>query len=380
MQPDQTPDVPLSALEPDDRVNLLDLDGDGVARLLVELGAGAHRAKDVLRAIHREGATSVEAITALNRRLRRALAEAAYIRPPAVHTEARSADGTMKWMMSIPGGDAVETVYIPEGRRGTLCVSSQAGCALACTFCSTGRQGFNRNLSPGEIIGQLVQARARLKVHGVEAGITNIVMMGMGEPLLNLNHVLTALDLMLDHRAWGLSHNRVTVSTSGVIPAMARLKAALPVALAVSLHAPDDALRDVLVPLNQKYPLDQLMEACRGYFPEGGKRVVTFEYVMLDGVNDTLAHAKALLRRLDGVPGKINLIPFNPYPGSPYRCTPEAQMRAFQAHLVAGGRNTITRKTRGQDIDAACGQLVGSVSDRTRRAEREAVGGPEATA
>ncbi|MFN3199268.1 MAG: 23S rRNA (adenine(2503)-C(2))-methyltransferase RlmN [Bradymonadia bacterium] len=354
----------------DPRINLLDLAPEEVEALLVRLDTSRHRAGDLLKGLHREGAVDIEDLTCLNGRLRRRLAEVAYIKAPTVHTEARSSDGTIKWVMSV-GTDAVETVYIPEGRRGTLCVSSQAGCALACTFCSTGRQGFNRNLSVSEIIGQLYRASARLKALGVETGITHIVMMGMGEPLLNFKALVKALKLMLYPRAWALSHNRITVSTSGVLPAMERLKEALPVSMSVSLHAPTDDLRDVLVPLNQKYPLEQLMDTCRRYFPAGSKRVITFEYVMLDGVNDSLEHAEALLRCLDGTPGKLNLIPFNPFPGAPYRCSTDAQMRAFQAHLVAGGRNTITRKTRGQDIDAACGQLVGSVSDRTGRVARE---------
>lgn len=359
--------APTSECVPlDSRINLLDLSPEALSDLLSRVEIRAGRVTDVMRGLYRDNVKAVDDLTLLNGKLRRRLSEVAYIRAPRVTTEARSADGTIKWMMSV-GTDAVETVFIPEGRRGTLCVSSQAGCALACSFCSTGRQGFNRNLKVGEIIGQLVQAQGRLKALGVDSGITHVVMMGMGEPLLNYTALITALRLMMHGNGFGISHNRVTVSTSGVIPGMDKLRGALPVSLAVSLHAPTDDLRDVLVPLNKKYPIEQLMAACRRYFPEG-KRMVTFEYVMLDGVNDSLEHAEALLRCLDGTPGKINLIPFNPFPGAPYQCSPDAQMRIFQTHLVAGGRHTITRKTRGQDIDAACGQLVGSVSDRTGRA------------
>ena len=287
-------------------------------------------------------------------------------------SEHRSEDGTLKWLIDTGTGNAIETVFIPENDRGTLCVSSQVGCALACTFCSTGYQGFNRNLSAAEIIGQVWLAnRALGKDPKGERIISNVVMMGMGEPLTNFDNVVTALNIMLDDHAYGLSRRRVTVSTSGVVPAMDRLAAACPVALAVSLHAPNDRLRDVLVPINQKYPLRELMAACQRYLAVAPRDFITFEYVMLDGINDSASHAKELISLARDVSCKFNLIPFNPFPQASYtRSKPDA-IRRFRESLQEAGYIVTTRKTRGDDIDAACGQLAGKVQDKTKRTQRK---------
>jgi 23S rRNA (adenine2503-C2)-methyltransferase len=290
---------------------------------------------------------------------------------PAVRRDTTASDGTRKWLLDVGTNNAIETVFIPETGRGTLCVSSQAGCALECSFCSTGRQGFNRNLTVAEIIGQLWLANRALG-HGVtaERPITNVVMMGMGEPLANFDNVVAAMQLMLDDSAYGLSRRRVTLSTSGLVPAIDRLREACPVALAVSLHAPNDALRNELVPINRKYPIRELLAACVRYIEKAPRDFVTFEYVMLDGVNDTAAHARELVSVVADVPCKLNLIPFNPFPGSGYtRSKPEAVAR-FRDVLMAAEITTTVRKTRGDDIDAACGQLAGEVQDRTRRQQR----------
>ena len=353
-------------------INLLDLDRAGLAQLFEALGEpparAQRRALSALRAVHGHFINDIMCFEGINRALKQRLAEAACVAEPAFATTSVSSDGTTRWTVAVSGDQLVETVFIPEARRGTLCISSQVGCALECTFCSTARQGFNRNLSAGEIIGQVRLAARALAPSGRR--ITNVVLMGMGEPLLNLEAVISATSVMMDDFAYGLSSRRVTVSTSGVVPAMARLKARSPVALAVSLHAPTDALRDRLVPLNRKYPLAALMPACRDYFSTRSRRVVTFEYVMLDGVNDQPEHADQLAALLGEMPGKVNLIPWNPFPGAPWRRSPASAVRAFQARLIERGRHTITRKTRGDDIDAACGQLVGEVQDRTRRAAR----------
>ncbi|MCC6657502.1 MAG: 23S rRNA (adenine(2503)-C(2))-methyltransferase RlmN, partial [Rhodocyclaceae bacterium] len=313
----------------------------------------------------------------------------AEVRLPQVMRDATAADGTRKWLLDVGNGNAVECVFIPEENRGTLCISSQAGCALDCAFCSTGKQGFNRNLTTGEIIGQLWWAKHALgdfRVSGGPAGrrpaetdfcaeriISNVVLMGMGEPLANYENVVAALRLMLDDNAYGLSRRRVTVSTSGIVPAIDRLRDECPVALAVSLHAPEDALRDRLVPINRKYPLAELMAACRRYLEKSPRDFITFEYVMLDGVNDSDAHARELVRLVHEVPCKFNLIPFNPFPASGFKRSPALRVRRFaeilmQAHIV-----TTTRKTRGEDIDAACGQLAGQVRDRTRRRTKRTI-------
>ena len=349
-------------------VNLLDFDLPGLTRYFAEIGEKPFRAKQVLRWMHQAGASDFEQMTDLAKSLRENLAQRAAITAPQIRDEFRSDDGTVKWLIDTGVGNAVETVFIPEADRGTLCVSSQVGCALACTFCSTGRQGFNRNLSVAEIIGQLWLAHQALgRDPNGERIISNVVMMGMGEPLTNFENVVTALKLMLDDHAYGLSRRRVTVSTSGVVPAMDRLAAACPVALAVSLHAPNDALRDVLVPINRKYPLAELMAACQRYLAVAPRDFITFEYVLLDGVNDRLAHAQQLIALTRDVPCKFNLIPFNPFPDSGYaRSKPDA-IRRFRETLQQADYVVTTRKTRGDDIDAACGQLAGQVQDKTKR-------------
>ncbi len=354
-------------------VNLLDFDLPGLTRHFAEeLGEKPFRAKQVMRWMHQMGAADFAAMTDLAKSLREKLQQVAVIQPPRILSEHRSADGTVKWLIDTGGANAVETVFIPEDDRGTLCVSSQVGCALACTFCSTGRQGFNRNLAASEIIGQLWLANKALgRDPKGERIISNVVMMGMGEPLTNFDNLVTALRIMLDDHAYGLSRRRVTVSTSGIVPAMDRLREACPVALAVSLHAPNDGLRDEIVPINRKYPLRELMAACQRYLASAPRDFITFEYVMLDGVNDTPAHARELIALTRDVPCKFNLIPFNPFPNSGYvRSRPEA-IRRFREMLVGAGYVVTTRKTRGDDIDAACGQLAGRVRDKSRRTLRK---------
>jgi 23S rRNA (adenine2503-C2)-methyltransferase len=349
--------------------NLLDLDADGLAAFCGAMGEKPFRARQIERWVHQCGEADFERMTDLSRAFRDRLASCAEVRPPALVSEAVATDGTRKWLLAVGGGNAIETVFIPEPNRGTLCVSSQVGCALACTFCSTGRQGWNRDLAVGEIIGQLWWANKALgATHGGSRAITNVVLMGMGEPLLNFDNVVTALDLMLDDNAYGLSRRRVTVSTSGIVPAIDRLRDRCPVSLAVSLHAPNDALRDVLVPVNRKYPLAELMAACRRYLAAGPRAFITFEYVMLDGVNDDPALARELVRLTRDVPCKFNLIPFNPFPDAPYRRSSPEAIQRFRDVLARADRVTTVRKTRGDAIDGACGQLAGQVRARVRRA------------
>jgi len=368
-------------------VNLLDFDLGHLAAWFAELGEKPFRARQVMRWVHRDGCDDFEQMTDVAKTLRARLRERACVRAPLPLRDALSADGTRKWLLDVGNGNAVETVFIPEAHRGTLCVSSQAGCALDCAFCSTGKQGFNRNLTAGEIIGQLWLANRLL---GAAPAVTpsdvrrspdpdddhngrvisNVVMMGMGEPLANFDNVVTALNVMLDDHAYGLSRRRVTVSTSGIVPAIDRLRDECPVALAVSLHAPDDALRDRLVPINRKYPLAALMAACRRYLERAPRDFVTFEYVMLDGVNDSDRHARQLVALVREVPCKFNLIPFNPFPNSEFRRSGAERIRRFAAILADAGIVTTTRKTRGEDVDAACGQLAGQVLDKTRRTIR----------
>jgi 23S rRNA (adenine2503-C2)-methyltransferase len=355
--------------------NLLDLDSAALAHWLGERGQKPFRARQVSRWVHQRLADDFAAMTDLAKPLRELLAAEAEIRAPRVLRDTRAADGTRKWLLDAGNGNAVEAVYIPEDDRGTLCVSSQAGCALDCAFCSTGRQGFNRNLSTGEIVGQLWHANRTLLADGlsapwIEVGrapITNVVMMGMGEPLANFDNVVSALKLFLDDNAYGLSRRRVTLSTSGLVPWIDRLRDECPVALAVSLHAPTNELRDRLVPINRKHPLAELMAACVRYLERAPRDFVTFEYVMLDGVNDQPAHARALAALVRDVPCKINLIPFNPFAGSGFATTPRERIRAFAGALQEAGIVTTIRRTRGDDIDAACGQLAGQVHDRTKR-------------
>lgn len=357
--------------------NVLDLDPAALATFVGALGEKPFRARQLLRWIHRRGISEFGAMSDLARSLRDKLHEQAVVAAPAVVSDSTSDDGTRKWLLDVGAGNAIETVFIPEDDRGTLCVSSQAGCAVNCRFCSTGRQGFNRNLTTSEIIGQLWWAEFHLRERSTpdaaaERVISNVVMMGMGEPLQNYGAVLPALRLMLDDDAYGLSRRRVTVSTSGMVVQMDRLAADCPVALAVSLHAPNDALRDELVPLNRKYPLRELMAACRRYLRHAPRDFITFEYVMLDGVNDSDAHARELAALVVDVPCKFNLIPFNPFPDSGLRRSAPERIRAFAQRLQDAGFVATTRRTRGGDIDAACGQLAGEVQDRTRRAMRAA--------
>ena len=349
-------------------VNLLDLDADRLTAFFAEHGEKAFRARQVLRWIHRAGAIDFAAMTDVAKSLRQKLGDLAEIRPPAVVSDKVSEDGTRKFLFDVGHGNAVETVFIPEDDRGTLCISTQAGCALDCAFCSTGKQGFNRNLTTAEIIGQLWQANRALGADPKgDRIISNVVLMGMGEPLANFDNAVAAIRLMLDDNAYGLSRRRVTVSTSGLVPVMDRLGDECPVALAVSLHAPTNTLRDMLVPINQKYPLAELMAACKRYLEKAPRDFVTFEYVMLDGVNDSDAQARELLDLTRDVSCKFNLIPFNVFPGSPFRRSPAQRIRRFAEILMEAGVVTTTRKTRGDDIDAACGQLAGQVQDRTKR-------------
>lgn len=351
--------------------NLLDFDLKGLTAWFEALGEKPFRARQVLRWLHQHGAASVAEMTDLAKSLRLKLEDLAEIRPPRLVGEQDSDDGTRKFLLEVGPGNRVETVFIPDDGRGTLCVSTQVGCALECAFCSTGRQGFNRNLSTAEILGQLWWANKQLgRDPKGERIISNVVLMGMGEPLLNYDAVVRALAVMLDDHAYGLSRRRVTVSTAGIVPALDRLREEMPVALAVSLHAPTDALRDRLVPINRKYPLAELMAACRRYLERAPRDFITFEYVMLDGVNDQAEHARALIALTRDLPCKFNLIPFNPFPDSGFRRSPPAQVRAFAARLIDAGLVTTTRKTRGDDIDAACGQLAGQVQDKSRRVVR----------
>ena len=350
-------------------VNLLGLDQEALRGFCAGLGEKPYRARQLLRWIHHAGVDDFSAMTDMSRPLRARLAKSAAIAAPRVLRDTTAADGTRKWLLDVGTGNAIETVFIPETSRGTLCISSQAGCALACTFCSTGHQGFNRNLTVEEIIGQLWWAN-RCLGRGVteERPISNVVMMGMGEPLANFDNVVAAMRLMLDDSAYGLSRRRVTLSTAGLVPGIDRLGEACPVALAVSLHAPNDALRDELVPINRKYPIRELLAACQRYLSKAPRDFVTFEYVMLSGVNDSVGQARELATLVSDVPCKLNLIPFNPFPGVDYqRSSPDAIAR-FRDVLMQAGLVATVRKTRGDDIAAACGQLAGRVQDRTRRA------------
>ncbi|MEE9336496.1 MAG: 23S rRNA (adenine(2503)-C(2))-methyltransferase RlmN [Methylococcaceae bacterium] len=345
-------------------INLLDFDREGLKAFFVGINEKPFRATQLLKWIYQEDVTNFDQMTNLSKTLRTYLKEHCTITAPEMLVEQIASDGTRKWAIEMSCGNRVESVFIPEEKRGTLCVSSQIGCALACTFCSTARQGFNRNLSVSEIIGQLYVAQKRL---GQKIRITNVVMMGMGEPLLNFNNVVAAMNLMMDDFTFGLSKRRVTISTSGVVPAMNRLNEVCDVSMAVSLHAANDDLRDELVPINQKYPLKELMDSCREYAKQGPRKYITFEYVMLEGVNDSIQDARQLVKLLKDVPSKINLIPFNPFPNSNYLCSPREVISQFKDVLYKAGIVTTIRKTRGEDIDAACGQLVGKVKDKSRR-------------
>ena len=358
-------------------VNLLNLNQPQLAEFLVSIGEKPFRAKQLMRWMHHFGEQDFAQMTDISKGLREKLALHAIVTPPQLREEQVSKDGTRKWLLEVGSGNAVEAVFIPEDDRGTLCISSQVGCALECTFCSTGRQGFNRNLTVAEIVGQLWWANKALgRDPKGDRIVSNVVMMGMGEPLANFDNVTTAMDIMLDDSAYGLSRRRVTLSTSGIVPAMERLRERCPVALAVSLHAPNDDLRDVLVPINQKYPLAQLMAACKRYVENAPRDFITFEYVMLDGVNDTVAHAKRLVQLCHDVPCKFNLIPFNPFPDSGYRRSKTETIHRFRDVLMQAGFVVTVRKTRGDDIDAACGQLAGKVIDKTNRTRIKLVESP----
>lgn len=351
--------------------NLLEFDRPAMAAWFEARGEKPFRAGQVLKWLHQLGVDDFDAMTNLSKSLRAALKADACISGPGVVADQRSADGSRKWLFELADGNRIESVYIPEPDRATLCISSQVGCALNCSFCSTAQQGFNRNLTSAEIVGQLWAANRLLAADG-ERTVSNIVFMGMGEPLLNLDQVLPAASLMQDDFAYALSKRRVTLSTAGVVPGLRRLAAETDISLALSLHAPDDALRDELVPLNKRYPIAEVLEACKDYVGEGRRRV-TVEYVMLAGVNDSDQQARALARLLKRVPAKVNLIPFNPFPASRYRRSGMQRIDGFRDILHRSGIVTITRRTRGDDIDAACGQLAGDFHDRTRRRQRISV-------
>ena len=353
------------------RSNLLELDQVRMRTFFESIGEKPFRAEQLLKWIYHQGVTDFDRMTNLSLELRLRLQQVAEITPPSVLSEQLSLDGTTKWLIGFGGGNAVETVYIPEPNRGTLCISSQVGCALNCTFCATGAQGFNRNLSTGEIVGQVwLAAQALGHERNGKRRITNVVFMGMGEPLLNFDAVAGALSLLRDDLGFGFAAKRVTLSTAGLVPGIDRLRTTIDVALAVSLHAPEDTLRETLVPLNRKYPIKELMRSCADYVSDKHKRSVTFEYTLIDGVNDHPEHARKLVKLLRRLPSKLNLIPFNPFPGTRYRCSSEVRIREFQKIVMAGGLIATVRKTRGDDIDAACGQLAGKVLDRTRRSQR----------
>lgn len=336
-----------------------------------DLGEKEFRARQVLKWVYQREVSDFAQMTDLSKSLRATLSRIAMVSYPEIIADTVALDGTRKWLLRLTDGNCIETVFIPEADRGTLCISSQVGCALNCTFCATARQGFNRNLSTAEIIGQLCVAQRHLgrAAEGARR-ITNVVMMGMGEPLLNFDPVVAAMRLMLDDLSFGLSKRRVTLSTAGVIPAIDRLSEECPVSLAVSLHAPSNALREQLVPLNRKYPIEPLLDACRRYVSRDARRRVTFEYTMLDGINDSETHARQLARLLRDVPAKVNLIPFNPSPGITYRRSPSVVIDRFRQVLLDEGIMTITRRPRGEDIEAACGQLAGQFLDRTHRSRK----------
>jgi 23S rRNA (adenine2503-C2)-methyltransferase len=346
------------------KVNLLDFDRKGLIAFFVGLGEKSFRATQLMKWIYHEDVYDFNEMSNFSKTLRAYLIKNCVIETPDIAVEKIATDGTIKWVMQTHCGNRIESVFIPEDDRNTLCISSQIGCALACSFCSTAQQGFNRNLAASEIIGQLFVAQNRV---GKDRRITNVVMMGMGEPLLNFDNVVASCNLMMDDFAYGLSKRRVTISSSGVVPAIERLGEACDVSLAISLHAVRDELRDELVPINKKYPLNVLMDACRENAKTAPRRFITFEYVMLDGVNDTDADVKGLIKLLKTVPCKLNLIPFNPFPNSPYRCSKKETLLKFKTMLNDAGIITTVRKTRGDDIDAACGQLVGQVADKSRR-------------
>jgi len=366
----KTSNDPMS--EPSTKINLLGLSPAKLEDFFQQLGEKRFRATQVLKWLHQQGASSFDEMTNISKALRARLAEVAEIREPEVLLDKTSRDGTRKWVIRMDGGSAIETVLIPDGERRTLCVSSQVGCSLDCRFCSTGKQGFNRNLSTAEIIAQLrVAIRAFGPFDPAQRRVSNVVLMGMGEPLMNFDNVVDATQLMMDDNAYGLSKRRVTLSTAGVVPALDRLREVSDVSLAISLHAPNDTLRDQLVPINRRYPIETLIAACNRYL-EGlnDRRVITVEYTLIEGVNDQPEHARELVKLLRQLPCKLNLIPFNPFPNSGYRRPTEAAIQRFKEIMLKGSIMTTVRRTRGDDVDAACGQLVGQVEDRTRRSQK----------
>jgi 23S rRNA (adenine2503-C2)-methyltransferase len=353
------------------KINLLDFTREGLRAFFNDMGEKPFRAEQIMKWVYQQGVADFDEMTNLNKTLRTKLQAKCEIKAPEIAYQKLAEDGTIKFALKLEGGQEVETVWIPDGDRATLCVSSQVGCALECTFCSTGQQGFNRNLKVSEIIGQVWRVATTIGLNNDTAKrpITNVVMMGMGEPLLNVKNVVPAMELMLDDLAFGLSKRRVTLSTSGVVPALDMLSDLIDVALAISLHAPDNALRDVLVPVNKKYPIEVFLASVRRYLAKSNANQgkVTVEYVMLNGINDSTEQAHALAKVLTDTPCKINLIPFNPYPGSPYACSSNSRIDRFSKVLMEYGLIVVVRRTRGDDIDAACGQLVGEVVDRTKR-------------
>ena len=356
------------------KVNLLGLSQEQMEAFFDVLGEKRFRAHQVLKWIHHLGAEQIDDMTNISKKLREKLNEIAEIKAPEIVTQLDSHDGTRKWAMRVTGGSLIETVFIPDGDRGTLCVSSQVGCSLDCSFCSTGKQGFQRDLKASEIVGQVWLAAKSFDTlkQGAKRKVTNVVMMGMGEPLLNFDNVVTSMNLMMNDYGYGISKRRLTLSTSGVVPALEKLSAVTDVSLAISLHAPNDELRNELVPINKKYPIAQLLDACRNYMDDlpDTHRVTTIEYTLIDGVNDQIKHAEELALLLKDFPCKINLIPFNPFSLSDYKRPSKNAIRRFQSVLMDKGFITVVRTTRGDDIDAACGQLAGQVADRTRRSER----------
>ena len=359
---------PMSVTE---KINLLDYNRAALEAFFISNGEKPFRARQLMQWMHQRGVTDFALMTDMSRKLREFLQQHCCIERPRILEQQKSADGTRKWLLGVDDGDnAIECVLIPEKSRMTLCVSSQLGCTLNCSFCSTAKQGFNRNLTTAEIIAQLHFAHHSLLAEGYEQGVTNVVMMGMGEPLLNFDAVIAAVDMMCDDFGYALSKRRVTISTAGVVPAMHKLEQVTDVALAVSLHAPNDRLRNQLVPINRKYPIEELMQACRSYIDGYRSRKITFEYVMLEGVNDSLEHARQLVKLIGEIPCKLNLIPFNPYPHAIYRCSEQSAIDRFRDYTAGKGIVTVTRRARGDDIDAACGQLVGAFQDRSRRSSK----------
>jgi len=354
-----------------EKINLLNLNRTGLDEFFVDLGEKPFRSKQLMQWIHQRGVTDFSQMTDMSKILRETLNHKACIEFPRISATQQSRDGTRKWLLSVDGAEnAIECVLIPEKSRTTLCISSQVGCTLNCSFCSTAKQGFNRNLDTAEIIAQLHLVHHSLLREGNERGVTNVVMMGMGEPLMNFDAVMAAVDMMCDDYAYALSKRRVTISTAGVVPAMEKLRQTTDVSLAVSLHAPNDALREQLVPINRKYPISQLLKACRSYVDGYKSRKITFEYVMLKDVNDGIEHARELVMQIGDIPCKLNLIPFNPYPHAIYQCSDQATIDRFRDYVSSKGIITVTRRARGEDIDAACGQLVGQFKDRSRRSQK----------